>query len=65
MIAYEFYCFDDDKPYDVHFLGILPERREDSLRVTPKSILEMGKGFIGTDSDSHIRNLYFIQVEMH
>ncbi len=63
MIAYEFYCFDDGMPYDVHFLGILPERRGDSWRVTSKSILEMGKAFIGTKSD--INNLYFIQVEVH
>lgn len=62
MIAYEFYTFDDEKPYEVHFLGILPERREPSLRVTAKSILEMGKGFIGGKTD--VSNLYFIQIEV-
>jgi hypothetical protein len=62
MIAYEYYSLDDDKPGDVHFLGILPERREDWVRVTSKSILDMGREFIG--DETQVKELYFIQVEV-
>ena len=37
MIAYELYCF--DKTAEAHFIGILKEKRENLLRITPESIL--------------------------
>jgi hypothetical protein len=37
MCAYEFSCF--DKTETAHFIGILKEKRENLLRITPESIL--------------------------
>ncbi len=37
MCAYKFYWF--DKTEEAHFIGILREKRENLLRITPESIL--------------------------
>ncbi len=63
MVAYEFYCFDDHEPYDVHFLGNPPRKKGGFLEGAPQSILQMGRGVIGTKSQ--INKPYFIQVEVH
>ena len=60
MVAYEFYCCDEAGT--LHFLGILPERRKYSERITEKSILNWGWEIIGNHSD--VRNIYFVRVEM-
>ena len=62
MIAYEFYSFDEDEPGRVHFVGILPERRNDPLRITRESIVSFGKDVIGDNPD--VNSLYFIQIEV-
>ena len=43
MIAYEFYCRDSAKEYEL--LGILPERRKDLRRITDASVMKWGKKF--------------------
>jgi hypothetical protein len=60
MFAYEFYWFDKtEKP---HYIGILPEKRENPLRITRESVLKLGRKVIGSIED--VENLYFIQVEV-
>jgi len=59
MFAYEFYWFDKtEKP---HFIGILPEKRENLLRITRESVLNLGRKVIGSNDD--VTHIYFIQVE--
>ena len=60
MIAYELYCF--DKTAEAHFVGILKEKRENELRITKESVLNLGKKIIGDNAD--VTNIYFIQVEV-
>lgn len=60
MVAYEFYLADDEEEF--HLLGILPERRNDPLRITRESILNWGKLIMGEDVD--LNSFYFIQIEV-
>jgi len=60
MCAYEFYRF--DKTEKTHFIGILEEKRENLLRITRESILNLGRKVIGSHED--VANIYFIQVEV-
>ena len=60
MIAYELYCF--DKTAKPHFMGILKEKREDRLRITRESVLNLGRKVIGDHLD--VTYIYFIQVEV-
>ena len=60
MVAYEFYLHEDIE--ESHFLGVLPERRKSSLRITRESIIRWGMLILGESvSASH---LYFIQIEL-
>jgi len=60
MCAYEFYWFDEaDK---AHFIAILKEKRENPLRITRESVLNLGRKVIGSNGD--VANIYFIQVEV-
>jgi hypothetical protein len=60
MCAYEFYWF--DKAEKAHFIGILKEKRENLLRITRESVLNLGRKLI--DSNEDVANIYFIQVEV-
>ncbi len=60
MIAYEFYWF--DKTEKAHFIAILKEKRENLLRITRESILNLGRKVIGSNED--VAKIYFIQVEV-
>jgi hypothetical protein len=60
MCAYEFYWF--DKTEEAHFIGILKEKRENPLRITRESVLNLGRKVTGDNSDA--TNIYFIQVEV-
>jgi hypothetical protein len=60
MVAYEFYLADDEEEF--HLLGVLPERRNDPLRITRESILNWGKLTMGEDVD--LSSFYFIQIEV-
>jgi hypothetical protein len=60
MFAYEFYWF--DKTGEPHFIGIFREKRENLLRVTRESILNLGRKVIGDHADA--TSIYFIQVEV-
>ena len=60
MCAYEFYWF--DKTEKAHFIGILKEKRENLLRITRESALNLGRRVISSNEDA--ANIYFIQVEV-
>jgi hypothetical protein len=60
MCVYEFYWF--DKTEKAHFIGILQENRENLLRITPESVLNLGRKVISSNED--VANIYFIQVEV-
>ena len=62
MFAYEFYWF--DKKEKAHFIGILQEKRENLLRITRESILNLGRKVIGDNDHADITELYFIQIEV-
>jgi hypothetical protein len=59
MLAYEFYWLDESE--SAHFVGILPERRKKTERITQESILNWGKMVIGDISD--VKDIYFVRVE--
>ncbi len=60
MVAYEFYWLDEKGKE--HFIGILPERRENPERITKESVLNWGWKVVG--DSSNVNNIYFVQVEM-
>ncbi len=51
-----------DKTEKAHFIGVLKEKREDLLRITRESILNLGRKVVGDKTDA--TNIYFIQVEV-
>ena len=60
MCAYAFYWF--DKADKAHFTAILQEKRENLLRISRESILNLGKKVI--DDNADVTDIYFIQVEV-
>ena len=60
MTAYEFY-YRDEKGTE-HFIGILPERRKNPIRVTEESVLNWGWKIIGDNPD--VKKIYFVKVDM-
>ena len=45
MIAYEFYCLDLKKQYEL--IGVLPERRKNPARITQKSVMNWVVKYFG------------------
>lgn len=60
MIAYDFYR--RDEAGKAHFIWILPERRQDTERITKESILNWGRKVITDNKEA--RDIFFIQVEI-
>ena len=60
MIAYELYWF--DKTEKAHFIAILQEKRENLLRITKESVLNLARKVVGDNAD--LTKIYFIQVEV-
>jgi hypothetical protein len=58
MLAYELYTFDKKKGYE--FIGVLPERRKNTMRITKDSVVNWGKSLLGDHMDS--KNMFFKQV---
>jgi hypothetical protein len=58
MVAYEFYWLDSKGGYEI--LGVLPERRKHSERLTQESITHWGENFFGKNLKS--KGIFFIQV---
>jgi hypothetical protein len=60
MMGYELYCWLDAKGYKL--VGVLPERRNNALRITKESILNWGQKYFGIQLDPN--DMYFIEVEI-
>lgn len=60
MLAYEFYVSSQTKERDL--VGILPERRKHSRRITQKSIMKWGRLAAGSNVDPN--SIYFIPVRI-
>ena len=60
MCAYEFYRFDNTEK--AHFIAILQEKRENLLRITKESVLNLARQVVGDNAD--LTKIYFIQVEV-
>jgi len=51
MLAYELYTFNKGKGYE--FIGVLPERRKNRMRITKDSITNWGRMLLGENVDSN------------
>ena len=60
MTAYEFYWLDPKGGYEI--MGVLPERRKDSARVTQESIMQWGKNIFSKDFDP--KDIFYIKVNI-
>jgi hypothetical protein len=60
VIAYEFYWLDPKGGHEI--MGVLPERRKDSARITQQSITQWGKTIF--NKDFYPKDTFFIQVTM-
>ena len=58
MLAYELYTFNKKKGYE--FIGVLPERRENPMRITKDSIVNWGKSLQGENVDT--KSMFFKRV---
>ncbi len=61
MVAYEFYL--RDKKGKEHLIGILPERRRKTERITKDSVLHWGCNMVGDRSD--VENIHFVRLKMY
>jgi len=62
MVAYEFYLC-NGKGKD-HLIGILPERRRKTERITQDSIMNWGRMILGDQSGVDPKTVYFVRVEV-
>jgi hypothetical protein len=60
MVAYEFYWLDPTGGYQI--MGVLPERRKNTARITQESILRWGENIFDKITDT--KYIFFIQVTM-
>ena len=58
MVAYEFYWLDPKGGYQI--IGVFPERRKNSARVSKESVMQWGENIFGKDFDT--KDIFFIQV---
>ena len=60
MVAYEFYWLDPKGGYEI--MGVLPERRKDSARITRESIKQWGKTIF--NKNFYPKHIYILKVVM-
>jgi hypothetical protein len=60
MIAYKFYWHDDIKGYQ--FIETVTERRRNPERITPESIMNLGRALFGRDADP--KRIYYVRVNL-
>jgi hypothetical protein len=58
MIAYEFYWLDPNGGYEI--MGVLPERRKDSARITQESIKQWGETIF--NKNFYPKDIFILQV---
>ncbi len=61
MLGYEFYWRDPIKGYQL--IGVLPERRRNTKRITKESVLNWGKKYFGNNLT--LNDMFFIEVEIN
>ncbi len=61
MILYKIYVRDQDG--EEHFLGILPETRNDPQRITDESVVNLSKIILGPDAEIQLDSIRFVRVE--
>lgn len=61
MVLYKIYARDQDG--EEHFLGILPERRNDPKRITDESVVNLSKIILGPKAEIRLDSIRFVQVE--
>lgn len=61
MVGYEFYWHDPIKGYQL--IGVLPERRRNSLRITQESVLNWAEKYFAKNLD--LDNIFFIEIEIN
>ncbi len=60
MLAYEYYLHDESKGFEL--IGVLPERRKETDRVSQESILGFGRKYWGDKMEEG--NILFIRVQV-
>ena len=60
MLAYQFYLRDAIKGYD--FVGVLPERRRNPVRITDESIINWGRTNFGRNVRGE--DIFFVKVDL-
>ncbi len=60
MVAYEYYLHDESKGFEL--IGVLPERRKETERVSQESILGFGRKYWGDKMEEG--NILFIRVQV-
>ncbi len=60
MILYKIYVRDEDG--EEHFLGILPERRNDPKRITNESVLNLSKIILGPNAEIQMDSIRFVSI---
>jgi hypothetical protein len=61
MVGYEFYWYDPIKGYQL--IGVLPERRRNTKRITEESVLNWGKKYFGNNLS--LDDMFFVEVEIN
>ena len=61
MSAYEPYTLNEGKGYE--FIGFLPERRRNPIRITQDSVTNWGKKYFG--NKLNLNEMFFIEVEIN
>ena len=60
MLAYQFYLRDAIKGYE--FVGVLPERRRNPVRITDESIINWGRKHFGRNVRDE--DIFFVKVDL-
>ncbi len=61
MLGYEFYWRDPIKGYQL--IGVLPERRRNTKRITKESVLNWGKKYFGNNLT--LNDMFFVEIEIN
>ncbi len=60
MLVYEIYAFDKKRGYEL--IGVLPERRKNTTRMTKESVMRSGRMLLDDDVDS--KDIFFKPIEI-
>jgi hypothetical protein len=59
MVAYKFYLRNPKEVFE--FVGVLPEKRRDSKRISDESILNLGKKYFGKNARDY-EDIFFVET---